>query len=382
MGDRKKIVVFPSWYTNEVVPLAGAFVQEYVKAAMRDHDMMVFFPYVVPVGVFLRRTHPWVEDHLENGIRTVRVRVPHVRKLWLLFYLPAAVLVFRRLMRQFKPDLIHSHVAMPAGFATAIISRIFRIPYIISEHTGPFSLLVPTRLHLAMARWAMQGARAILPVSKNLQAQIEQYGIHNTFYIVPNPVDTSIFYPASSNRTRKGLYRMLFVGGLSPEKNIPLLLEALAELRTRGENGFALDIVGDGNYRREYEALTIRLKLTDIVTFHGLKAKHEVAEFMRQCDFLVLPSKAETFGCVLVEAMACGKPVLATDQGGPSEIITPQTGTLVNVANIDTLAEAIASMASRLHTFRKEEIVSYAEKNFSLAAIGYTLNDIYRHVVV
>lgn len=175
---------------------------------------------------------------------------------------------------------------------------------------------------------------------------------------------------------------MLFVGGLSPEKNIPLLLEALAELRTRGENGFALDIVGDGNYRREYEALTIRLKLTDIVTFHGLKAKHEVAEFMRQCDFLVLPSKAETFGCVLVEAMACGKPVLATDQGGPSEIITPQTGTLVNVANIDTLAEAIASMASRLHTFRKEEIVSYAEKNFSLAAIGYTLNDIYRHVVV
>ena len=114
------------------------------------------------------------------------------------------------------------------------------------------------------------------------------------------------------------------------------------------------------------------------VIFHGTKAKQEVVECMRQCDFLVSPSLFETFGVVIIETLACGKPVIATRSGGPEEILNKETGILVPQKDIDALANAIDYMLSHHGEYSSEKIARYAHEKFSFQAVGHALDEIYR----
>jgi glycosyltransferase involved in cell wall biosynthesis len=98
---------------------------------------------------------------------------------------------------------------------------------------------------------------------------------------------------------------------------------------------------------------------------------------MRACDFLVHPSLNESFGCVIVEAMACGKPVLATRCGGPEEIIVSRTGILVNPANVDQLTSGLEYMLDHLHQYDPETIAGYTRRRFSCKTVGQALDKIF-----
>jgi glycosyltransferase involved in cell wall biosynthesis len=360
--------------------MGGTFIQEHVKALALRNEAVVFFLYMNQKTHTPSRKNLRYEDGLEDGTRTIRIQIPAIRKLWFPLYVLTALFFGRKVVKNFKPDIIHAHVTLPAGLVSALLSKFYKIPFIVSEHTGPFSLLMPTRFHKFLVRWTLNNAKAILPVSEHLREQIITHGIKNNFYIVPNPFDPKIFFVSPDTKRGKSQFKILFVGGLSPEKNIPLLLEALAILREREKKDFALDIVGDGKYRNDYENLARKLKLDDVVIFRGLKTKPEVSEFMRACDFLVLPSKAETFGCVLIEAMACGKPVLATKYGGPAEIVTESVGKLVYPKDPETLADAIRKFADELPRYSARSISEYALTRYGLESVGNKLHVIYQKV--
>lgn len=144
---------------------------------------------------------------------------------------------------------------------------------------------------------------------------------------------------------------------------------------------FVLEIVGDGPNRSEYENLCHKLELQDVVHFHRLKTKQEVAEFMKECDIFILPSLFETFGVVLIEALACGKPVIATDIGGPNEIVTDEVGKLVPPGNSKALARAIEYMLDHYQEYISENIAQYAQQRYSYEAIGNKWNEIYKSVL-
>jgi len=260
-----------------------------------------------------------------------------------------------------------------------ILGKIYRIPVVITEHCSCFSRRILTRINILKARFAMNRAKIILPVSKDLEQVIKSYGIENTFEVIPNTVDTKIFYPPFKNN-KNNRKRILLVALLSPVKGIPYLLKALAQLKAKRQD-FVLDIVGDGPNRKEYEAMARELGLGDIVRFHGLKAKPEVAEFMRQCDFFVLPSLWENLPCVLIEAMASGLPVVATNVGGIPEIINKEVGILVPPKDVNALTRAIDYMLDHYQNYSLERISKYAKENFSYETVGKTLDNIYREVL-
>jgi glycosyltransferase involved in cell wall biosynthesis len=199
------------------------------------------------------------------------------------------------------------------------------------------------------------------------------------FQVIPNVVNTELFHPRD-NGEESGKKRILFVGLLKPLKGMNSLLVAIGAL-ARERRDFVLDIVGNGPDREEYEKITDRLGLEKFVRFHGLKTKKEVARIMRECSFLVQPSLVETFGVTVIEAMASGKPVVATDLPVFREKITMGRGILVPTGDNAALAGAIDTMLDRYQSYDPEELAQYVRRNYSYEIIGKKLNEIYHNVL-
>ncbi len=166
---------------------------------------------------------------------------------------------------------------------------------------------------------------------------------------------------------------------LIPRKGISYLFEALASLKKKRQD-FVLNIVGEGPSRKEYEELSDKLALTGFVKFYGTKAKTELAEIMRSCDFFVLPSLSENLPCVLIEAAASGLPLIATDVGGVSEIINESNGILIPSKDIKSLETNINYMLDHYQNYSSKTLYEYAKTNYGFEAVGKNLNQIYKHL--
>jgi glycosyltransferase involved in cell wall biosynthesis len=322
------------------------------------------------------------DDTVTEGIPTYRVRYRSFRipAGSYLAYVWSTVRAFRCLADHgFRPDLLHVHV-YDAGGPAVLIGRLNRIPVVVTEHFSSFSRRLLGRLDVWKAWVAFRWADRVLPVSRALQHAIEDYGIHGDFLVIPNVADTALFAPPSHPRPPNAIRRFLFVGQLTPVKGIPCLLEALHHLREKRED-WHLDVVGDGAGRSEYENLAVRLKLSDKVTFHGLKTKPEVAEFMRQADVFVLPSLCETFSAPAAEALATGTPVLATRCGGPEEFVTDAVGMLVPAGDAHALREGLDHFLDNLHLYSRGQISESARELFSPEVVGARLHALYQSLI-
>lgn len=418
---RLRILFFPAWYPSEDNPVYGIFIREYAKAASIYNNIVVIYVYwdqhPQPKGLYR------VSDEIEEGIRTIRVKCGGIfsyfwhkfvskssarrqktesppnskvkigitRKLFMaplvvganFLYYWSVLAAFRKLGREgWKSDIIHAHV-FTAGAAAVIFGKLYRIPVVITEHYTGFPRHI---LHLSgrlKARFAMNRAQIILPVSNALEKAIKDYGIKNKFQVIPNVVNTDMFHlPFSQNmKNNNEIKELLLVANISPQKGIPYLLEALKQIKYERQD-FRLDIVGEGQNRKEYEELTKTLGLENMVEFHGRKSKEEVAEFMRRCDFFVQPSLYETFGVVYIEAMACGKPVIASQVTGPIEIVTPEAGVLIPPKDIPSLKDAIVYMLDHYQNYSSEKIAQYAKERFGYEAVGKMLDELYRELFI
>jgi glycosyltransferase involved in cell wall biosynthesis len=372
-----KILFITAWYPTKENPVSGIFIREHAKAVSLSGDE------VIVIHSERAKTHikgPYkFSETLEEGIRTIRISYFHspFRSVNYLFYLWSILRISQKLMGTgFKPEVIHAHI-YSAGVPAVIIGRLYGIPVVISEHWSGFPQKELTSIEKRMAKFAMNHAQWILPVSRSLQRGIEAYGIKGRFRIIPNVVDATLFYPKGKEERHACPKRILFVGSLKPVKGLPFLLHALARLRQTRDD-WHLDIVGDGPARREYETMVEASRLSEKVIFHGMKSKQEVSEFMRKADLFVLPSLAETFGIVAAEALATGVPVLATRCGGPEEFITDEVGRVVSPGSVDTLCEGLNDMLSNLHLYSPDRITQWAYGIFSPEQIGLAIHSIYQ----
>jgi len=376
--DRLKILFIPAWYPSKQNLVAGIFIKEHAKAVSLFNEVVVLYSEGINHSI---KNFYKIENNIEDGIRTLRIhyRRSPIPKTTYFIYLWSMFKGFRKLIHEgWKPDIIHAHV-FSAGVPAFILGRIYKIPVVITEHWSVFPLHILGKFDILKARFAMNRAKVILPVSKDLEKAIKSYQIKNNFEIIPNVINTEIFHP-STLQNRKEEKRILLVALLLPIKGVPYLLQAIAQLRQKRQD-FVLDIVGDGPNREEYEKLTKEWGLNRIVKFHGLKSTPEVAEFMRKCDFFVQPSLCETFGVTFIEAMACGKPIVATQIPVLQEKINKDIGILVPPKDIEALADATDYMLDNYQKYSSAKISQYAKENFSYEVVGKKLDEIYRAIL-
>lgn len=378
---RLKVMHFAGWYPTKRNPVSGIFVREHVKATALYNDVVVLHSEGIEKGI---RGLYRVEDNVEDGIRTIRVwhRKSPFPKTTYFFYLWSVFCVFRKLLKEgFKPDILHAHV-YSAGVPAVLIGRIYGIPVVVTEHFSGFPRGLVRGVEKIKAKFAFEHADVVCPVSEDLRNHIKRLGIKARFQVIPNVVNTSFFFPLEDNITMgNSKKRLLLVALLVPIKGVPYLLEALAILREKCDD-FVLDIVGDGPNRSEYEELTRKLGLQDVVRFHGLKSKQEVADFMRQADIFVLPSEWENLPCVIIEAMASGLPVVATNVGGIPEMVSDEVGILVQPGDARDLAEALGHILEHLDQYQSGKIAGQAKQRFSYTAVSQMLVNLYEELVL
>jgi L-malate glycosyltransferase len=394
-----RVLFLTSWYPTSDLPYGGVFVREHARAvkAARAEVVVIHVPDGYG-GRGLWRLERQTDEAVTAGIPTYRltsraIRVPGSRRLsyWASYGLRlwGSAVSVRKLRRGgFKPDLIHAHV-FTAGAVGVVLGRLFGLPLVVTEHSTLFPRRDLDRGMLKRARYAFTRADRVLPVSNSLKEAISAYGIEARFEVVPNVVDVALFHPetdagseAGGAARSPGPKRLLFVGRLEPteHKGFPTLVAALSQLRER-RSDWHLDVVGDGPSLEDCRRRVEGAGLAAEVTFHGSRPKPEVAAMMRASDVFVLPSRFETQGVVLLEAMASGLPIVSTTAGAIPEVVSTRDGILVESGDAAALADALDRVLSGSAQFDRGDIVARARARYSLEAVGAQLVGIYDSVL-
>jgi len=254
----------------------------------------------------------------------------------------------RRLHQQRTIDLIHAHAALPCGDAAARLTKDLGVPFVVSVHgldafNTCFGRGISVRWRQKASYRVYRQAAAVVCVSGKVnQAVTAVMGpeVHAT--TLYNGTDADAFSPDPTVTREEAT--LLVVGMLLRIKGQRLVLQAIAKLKDRHPLLRCL-FIGDGPDRSLLLDLAKRSGIEDRVMFVGPKNRAEVAAAMRRCTLFVLPSSYEGLGCVYLEAMASGMPVIACHGQGIEEIIRhKENGWLIGVENLEELAQAISAM--------------------------------------
>jgi glycosyltransferase involved in cell wall biosynthesis len=296
-------------------------------------------------------------------------------------YRSAVTAAALKLAREFPFEVIHAHTSLLDGFAAAEIGRSLRLPYIVTEHSTTIRAWRSNFVYRRILNQVVAGAALVFAVSEALRRTLcegSRVEGQSRVSVLPNGVDLTLFSPAVEWAPNPEAPRIAFVGRLAPVKNVSGLLRAFSMLRADFSDA-RLRILGDGPQREELASLARELGIGDAVTFEGASPRQRVAEVLRHwADCLVLPSFVETFGCVVIESLACGKPVVATPSGGPEEIlIGDELGKLVPIGDVQALAEGLKKVVMGLRESDPLRLRESVRSRFSVEAISEKLRQTY-----
>lgn len=379
------ILILASGYPTEYSPNQGIFFRDQAESLARDKKNRVAVIATIPISmnVVLKRKK-WsfgLTKSLLNGVRTsvyTFPNLPKVHRYRLLKSRRRGIKLIANYIQEFgKPDVVHVH-GFQSGLLAIEAKRRFGIPFVITEHSSQFiDNIVPPGLE-PYAKIVFEQADAAIAVSRKFaQFMSERYG--REFLYAPNVVDTEVFEIGQKETPNKE-FTFFNAAGFYVEKNHPMLLEAFAKVLVNYP-GTRLRLAGSGPSEQEMRQYTKELKIDKQVDFLGLLPRKEIVREMQQMDAFVLSSKVETFGVVLIEALSCGKPVVATACFGPESIvISPEFGVLCNL-NASDLALGMEQVIQNYGGFDQQVIRKYVIDQFSNEVVISQLMNIYQQVV-
>jgi len=252
----------------------------------------------------------------------------------------------RRLHLDREFDLIHAHAALPCGHAAELLSGELHIPFVVTAHGLDvfFTAQVsgyPGRWCKNVAESVYRSAARVICISQRVADQVQSLKGANAT-VIHNGVDQQRFSP----RAAEAEAVILSVGNLIPTKGHQLLLRAFAAVHEHYPN-VSCEIIGDGPESSNLTGLAARLNIADKVHFLGRKSRQQVAEAMRRCTIFALPSRYEGLGCVYLEAMSAGKPVIACRGQGIEDVIRDENnGWLVSSYDLNSMVNALSTLLS------------------------------------
>lgn len=279
-----------------------------------------------------------------------------LRRFYGTFYLRSIVSCVKELTRAHSYSAIYGSWLFPDGWACARLAQELGVPLYLKVHGTDVNRLAQGDPVTKKSLWAVSRACKVFCVSQALKAKLLDLGADaDRLEVVYNGVDAETFFPQPMATAREKLGvdhadpLLLYVGNLKATKGFGELASAFAKLRaTPGGTSAHLAIVGEGEFGAELRRRLAYLGELDNVTFLGSLPLAQVALWMNAGDLLCLPSYNEGVPNVVLEAFACGCPVVATEVGGIPELLAPGRDlTLVPPRNVAALADAILGVLSR-----------------------------------
>lgn len=283
------------------------------------------------------------------------------------------------------PDLIHAHCAYPDGLAAVHYGERLGAPAVITVHghdirdlggsTSPWRKLVVE---------ALDRAALVIANGPDLYERMRELGIStHKMEIIPNGVDCEVFDSDFRRRPGERGWHLLYVGRFTEQKGVGVLLQAMAILRQKRDD-VRLTLIGGGEktgraavFYRQTEALGLR----DCVEFFDELPWSQIPRYMNAADVFVLPSFYESFGLVLVEAMACGLPLVATRCGGPNNLVEQGTGLLVEVDDAEDLARGVEEVLKTYAHYDRRAIRRRAREKYDYRQVAARIYGVYKTVL-
>lgn len=368
-----KILTFSTLFPNAVEPHHGIFTETSLRqqrAGGAVQSIVIapvpWFPSAITLfGRYARYAQVPYEE-MRDGVRVLHPRylnLPGVGMHVAPFMMALAVrgAVARLIAAGHDFDVIDAHYFYPDGVAAVLLGRYFDKPVVISALGSDITLLPRYWWPRRLIRWAARRAAAMISVCEALKKEMGQLGLSaERIHALRNGVDLDIFYPEPRRVARQAIgcdtFTLLSVGHLVPRKGHDKVIAALTELHDA-----QLIIVGGGPERQRLQLLAQRLGVASRVRFAGVLSQSELRTYYSAADVLVLASSREGWANVLLEAMACGTPVVASNVWGTPEVVSCHAaGRLFEYDDPSGVANAIHAMRADPPT--RSATRAYAER--------------------
>ena len=366
------IVVFPGWYPSKVDKLSGDFIQRHIYAIAQNCKVSVVFA---------------VKDSSTNQKDTVTIKNGNLTEIY--YYYPSlssikwldSLLSFicynyyclktaKSLHKNERINVAQLYVLQKNQLIGFFLKRLYNIPYVVSEQStvyidGRFDKM--NRIRKMIFKRVFEKSASFHAVSNYLMNALKsKLHLDRVGVIIPNVIDSNLFY--YNNDLTSDRVTFVHVSNMVPQKNVEGMLQAFAEVKKVTGN-FLLNLVGP--QPATISALINELGLAANTICWNERNYKEVAEIMQKSEVFVLFTKHETFGCVIIEANACGLPVIVSDLEVTRELISDKfNGVFVESENVKDLSEKILLMINNHQIFDPLAISLQTRSRFNYERIG------------
>ena len=352
-----KLLTFSTLYPSSIQPNHGIFVETRLRHLLESGQVeshviapVPWFPFKGTVfsgyGKFARTPR----EEILNGIRVLHPRYPLIPKIGMsiapLFLAFSMIPVIRHMIREgYDFDVIDSHYFYPDGVAAVMLGKYFNKPVTVTARGTDINLIPNYRIPRKMILWAAKRASGLITVCQALKDAMVNLGIDSDHIIsLRNGVDLDIFHPIDRVKCRQELnlkyFTLLSVGSLIKRKAHELIIETLTSL-----SDVELLIAGSGPEYNNLVSLVRRFNVENRVRFLGTIPQAELPKYYGSADALVLASSREGWANVLLESMACGTPVVASNVWGTPEVVnTHDAGLLMPERTASGIARAVTEL--------------------------------------
>ena len=381
----KHILYLPSWFPSRSNPYPGDFIKRHAEAASLYNRITVFYtaidekisePELVEEKVnenFLVYIYyyPLLKGVLSPVINGVK-RFSALRKM------------YKKIFTDLSPDLVHVHVAYPAGLFALYLKKRKGLQYIISEHDGIYmpgydNYHMPGQFEKKMVPVIYKNAKKIHAVSKSLADALVHLKLANPApVIIPNVVNTDVF--KHREKERSNTFSFIHISSLINQKNPEGMILAFSLVK-KERSDFVLRIIGPS--QDKFEKMVKGLSLEKKVIFIGEMPYADVAKVISNSDAMVHFTRYETFGCVIAESLCCGVPVIVSDLDVTKELVTDGVnGLLVRENGVKDLADKILYFMKPGLQINSKQVAEDNQQKFNYQLVGKMFDDMYNSVVI
>lgn len=364
------ILIIPSeHFITQTQPLGGIFQYHQAKALGNAGNQIgvLSVGYITPR--YLISKYIYTKEEKINDINIKRdykqLYFPHRYMPFKILknnYIKMADKLYSEYIKEFgMPDIIHAHNFLYAGVIAEFLKDKYGIKYIVTEHSSSFVRNKLSNEKIRSIENVGKKASKVTAVSSSFNNILKEYTKTN-IDLLSNIVD-NFFFQKKFQKKISNDFIFLHIASLDKNKNQEFLIRSFEKIAKLNDKIY-LNIAGDGYMRNFLDSLVKKLDIEKQVNFLGRMSQEKVREEMMKSNCFILSSNFETFGVVLIEALACGLPLITTKCGGPEDIVNEQNGILINVENQLQLEDAMMTMYKNASKYDKQKLRSDAKDRF------------------
>lgn len=377
MSKKLHILFLTSWYPSKHSKTAGVFIKRHAECIAKTQKVTVIYP----IGASSTESTT-LERTIINNVDT------------LIIYFKRHPNPILNSIRKFKAlkvglveiekfDIIHGHVIFPIGPIVWLTSKLYKVPYIITEHWTDYRFPLNKSIGIlkkTLSKIVVKNAKKITVVSKTLRNEMLQFGLKGTYEIIGNVINTDVFQLKEKQRTKER-FTFLHISNLSDnQKNISGILKVFKRVVAEKEN-FHLRIIASNNISWLENYINILSIPAQNITIESSKTEKELAKIYQSSDVYISFSNYETFGLVVVEALSTGTPIISTDTGIVREIDSKPYITKVQCNNQEDLYNAMMEQPSKSNKIDIQKMHQLVVENYHPDVIANKFINLYEEIL-